>query len=91
MSAILREKILARHKRLEQKQLRFKQMQERLRAQEKRLKSMIRKREEAKLTIIGRIFLERMEEDTELKAWFFEVLPNKLRLKAERELFALSN
>lgn len=91
MAAIPREKILARRQRLEQKQIRFKRMQEKLRAQEKKYKIMLRKREEAKLTIIGRIFLERMEEDKELKTWFDGVLPEKLNSEGERELFELSN
>jgi len=86
--AIPREKILARRKRLAARQAKFRKLQEQLRAEERRLASLDRKREEAKLKIIGRIFQKRMETDAELKAWFDAEVAVKVTAKAEREVLA---
>lgn len=90
MAAIPREIILARRNKLEAKQNKFKAFQERLREEEKKLDAMIEEREDMKLKIIGRLMLERMENDQVLKAWFGQEINRRLVKKQERDLFALN-
>jgi len=87
MAAIPREKILARRRRLEAKQSKVKASMEKLRAEERRLATMVQEREDKKLKIIGKMMLERMEKDAELKAWFEQEIGKRLSNPRERELF----
>lgn len=88
--AIAREKILARRKRLDSKQAKLKVLQDLIREEEKRVALALRENEEKKIRIVGRIMLERMESDLELKTWFEQEIEERLIKKQERELFSLS-
>lgn len=87
--AIAREKILARRKRLDSKQAKLKVLQDLIREEEKRVALALRENEEKKIRIVGRIMLERMESDQQLKTWFEQEIGKKLIKKQERELFSL--
>lgn len=89
MTATPREKILARRKRLEDKQNKIKTFQEKLRQEEKRLAAMVQDQEEMKHKIIGRVMAKRMEGDHELKAWFGQEIERQLTNRQERDLFSL--
>lgn len=90
MPAIPRERILARRKRLNAKQNQIRTFQEKLQEEEKRLEVMIQERKEMKYKIIGRIIVERMKSDLELKTWFEREIKKKLIKKQERDLFSLN-
>ncbi len=87
MAAIPREKILVKRRRLEAKQNKIKATMEKLRAEEKRLAALVQEREDKKLKIIGRMMLERMGNDPELKAWFKQEIDEKFQGSPDRELF----
>ena len=90
MAAINREKVLERRKRFEAKQAKFKAAQEKLRKEKKQISAILKKQGDMKLMIIGRIMLEKMNSDPELKSWFHVQINQQLIKEQERGLFALA-